>query len=146
MEKLLTNGIKDWRGEVSIHFALAKEYEDIADYDNAFVHVKSACDMQRRHTRYSVGDDIAALRRISTVHTAEAISAMGNGYDTDEPIFIVGLPRTGTTLVDRILSSHSAVYSAGELNNFTVQLVNSVQETTVSKKSRNYRWWKKRLG
>ena len=127
MEKLLTNGIKDWRGEVSVHFALAKEYEDIADYGNAFVHVKSACDMQRRYTRYSVDNDIAAMRRISTAHTAAAISAMGNGYDTDEPIFIVGLPRTGTTLVDRILSSHSSVYSAGELNNFTVQLVNSVQ-------------------
>ena len=127
MEKLLGNGIKDWRGEVSVHFALAKEYEDIADYDYAFVHVKSACDLQRRHTRYSVDDDIAAMCRISTVHTAEAIFSMGNGYDTDEPIFIVGLPRTGTTLVDRILSSHSSVYSAGELNNFTVQLVNSVQ-------------------
>ena len=127
MEKLLKNGIKDWRGEVSVHFALAKEYEDITDYDNAFVHVKSACDMQRRHTRYSVDDDIAAMHRITIVHTAEAISSLGDGYITVEPIFIVGLPRTGTTLVDRILSSHSSVYSAGELNNFTVQLVNVIQ-------------------
>ena len=134
MKKLLKNGIKDWRGEVSVHFALAKEYEDITDYDNAFVHVKSACDMQRRHTRYSVDDDIAAMHRITTVHTAEAISSLGNGFITNEPIFIVGLPRTGTTLVDRILSSHSSVYSAGELNNFTVQLVKLVQGSNIRQK------------
>ena len=127
IEKLLKNGIKDWRGEVSVHFALAKEYEDIADYDNAFINIKSACDIQRRHTRYSVGGDITTMRHIIAIHTAEAISAMGAGYGTDEPVFIIGLPRTGTTLVDRIISSHSSVYSAGELNNFTVQLVNLVQ-------------------
>ena len=127
MEKLLKNGIKDWRGEVSVHFALAKEYEDISDYDNAFINIKSACDLQRRHTRYSIEGDITTMRHIIAIHTAEAIAAMGAGYDTDEPMFIVGLPRTGTTLVERIISSHSSVYSAGELSNFTSALVNTVQ-------------------
>jgi hypothetical protein len=45
-----------------------------------------------------------------------------DGDSTDEPIFIIGMPRTGTTLLDRVLSSHPDVYSAGELQNFPTAL------------------------
>ncbi len=49
------------------------------------------------------------------------------GFDSPDPIFIVGMPRTGTTLVERILGSHPAVFSAGELNNFSLALIPLVQ-------------------
>jgi hypothetical protein len=58
--------------------------------------------------------------------------AESRGFESAEPIFIIGLPRTGTTLVERIISSHSGVYSAGELQNFGVALKRATGSTTPS--------------
>ena len=128
MKSLLLSGIDNWRGEVSVRYALAKEYEDIGNYSETFKYVKSAGDLQRRHTRYAVDTDVEAINQIIKSHTANALNNINTGYESPEPIFIMGLPRTGTTLVDRILSSHSDVYSAGELNNFSTMMVKIVQE------------------
>jgi hypothetical protein len=54
--------------------------------------------------------------------TPELCADTGHGADTDQPVFVLGLPRTGTTLVERILASHSNVISAGELPNFLMQI------------------------
>jgi tetratricopeptide (TPR) repeat protein len=103
-----------------LHMALAKECEDLGDHDGAFRHLQQGKSGKRRALRYAFAEDAAifdTLRRLF----AEPIAA-GGGFPTREPIFVVGMPRSGTTLVERILTSHSQVFSAGELQNFGLAL------------------------
>ena len=134
MKDLLLSGITNWRGEISLRFAIAKECEDIGSYAEQFRFVKSACDLQRRHTRYDVSQDIEAIDHIIKVYTKDTLGKIGPGSASAEPIFVLGLPRTGTSLVDRIIGNHSKVYSAGELNNFSSILVKAIQEKSNSAK------------
>ena len=129
LEKRLGAGVKQWRGEMMLNFALAKEKEDIEDYEGSFSHLKRACDLQRDHTNYRVEDDLDTMSRIILSHNRDALKSLSTGYDSNEPIFIVGLPRTGTTLVERIISSHSEVFAAGELQNFAAEIIKAVQGT-----------------
>jgi hypothetical protein len=75
---------------------------------------------------YDVADDVATVDEIIKTYTPGICRAV-DGDNNREPIFIVGLPRTGTTLVDRILSSHSTVFAAGELNNFALEMTRLIQ-------------------
>ena len=136
MEKVLQNGLDDWRGETAVRFALTKEYEDINEYTKAFEYLQSACDLQRKHTVYDVDEDIAAIDHIIKIHSRASLSQLQSGYSSEEPIFVLGLPRTGTTLVERVLSSHSDVYAAGELNNFQSELIRLVQGKYLEGKQR----------
>lgn len=128
MRKILSLDVQDWRGEVALRFALAKECEDLENYEDAFSYLKTACDLQRQHTRYDVAQDVTAMTAIAETFTASEINRMKPGCESNEPIFVMGLPRTGTTLVERILGSHSQVFAAGELNNFAAQVVSAVRE------------------
>lgn len=92
--------------------ALAKEYEDLEDYDNAFRFLCLAKEKKRAAVNYQI--DAATSLFTAARQGYEAIAA-GKNEPSDEPIFVVGMPRTGTTLVERIVSSHSRVSSAGEL-------------------------------
>ena len=128
LESLLLNGINDPSGEIYIRFALAKEAEDIRDYDKSFKFRKSACDLLRHSMHYDVDGDVGVIDRIIQTHTREALDRAAIGYSNGEPIFILGLPRTGTTLVERIISSHSSVYAAGELNEFAFALLKTAKD------------------
>jgi len=99
-----------------VHYALAKELEDIADYAAAFDHLRSAGDLRKRQLNYTLDFDrgiFAALRQ--RFSGTPAASGHDSAREDPGPIFVVGMPRTGTTLVDRIISSHPDVTSAGEL-------------------------------
>ncbi len=103
-------------GQMNLHLSLSKEYEDLEDYPRAFEHLKAGKAAGRQLLDYTNAQDealFAALTRISI-----ALPVDTTGFATDEPIFIIGMPRTGTTLVERIISSHPDVHSAGELQNF----------------------------
>ena len=97
MKDLLLSGVTNWRGEISLRFAVAKECEDIGRYAEQFRFIKSACDLQRRHTRYDVSDDIEALGRITT-YTQKTLGQNRPGKRTAEPIFVRGA-RTAPSLV-----------------------------------------------
>lgn len=125
MERLLLEGVAEWRSEMVLRFALAKECEDIGDYERSFRYTHSACDLQRRHMSYEVEEDLEIMSAIREGHAKHALSD-AQGCQNREPIFVMGLPRTGTSLAERILSSHTQVYSAGELNNFATQMVTMV--------------------
>ncbi len=99
---------------VAIDFALAKELEDVGEHARAFRSLRRGADLRRRLLSYRVADDVAAMNAIAATFDARYLAQAGAGCLDDRTIFIVGLPRSGTTLVDRILSSHSAVYSRGE--------------------------------
>jgi tetratricopeptide (TPR) repeat protein len=111
---------------ILICYALGKELDDIGDYGRAFHYFKRGADAQRALFTYDVRDDTAAIDRIIERHTREAVTGAG-GFDSDECIFVIGLPRTGTTLVEQILSSHSEVFGAGELQAFPLAVINAVK-------------------
>lgn len=100
---------------VYLNMALAKEMEDLGDYPRAFEHLVQGKSAPRALMGYSSGQDAAMFDALAR---SVDNSPPGDGYVTHEPIFIVGMPRSGTTLVDRILSSHPDVQSAGELHQF----------------------------
>lgn len=103
-------------------FALAKELEDIGNYQEAFEHLRNATKSYRKSIKYDVSDDIVVIDQIIADHTAEVLGSTSSGYGGDAPIFIVGLPRSGTTLVERIVQSHSQVSSVGERNDFALEM------------------------
>jgi len=113
-------------GLVHLHYALAKELEDIGDFEAAFASLKQGADAKRRHMQYSVDTDLQIIAKICEVYGPELFDGHIQGFQSPDAIFILGMPRTGTTLVERILSSHSGVFSAGELNNFSLELVRLV--------------------
>jgi tetratricopeptide (TPR) repeat protein len=129
LEALVARGIADWRGDVQVRYALAKEYEDIGAYEKSFQQLRQGAKKRREHMRYDVATDVATVDWIIDAFPAASIetSPSGSGAPSDAPIFIVGLPRSGTTLVDRILGSHSKVHSAGELDHFALCIVDAVR-------------------
>ncbi len=126
LEALLGGGAAPWQGEVQLRHALAKEYEDLGEYDRSFAHLQRGAALRRKHMRYDVATDIATIDWIIEGF-ADGTTSTEQDDRADSPIFIVGLPRSGTTLVDRILSSHSAVCSAGELPSLASSIVAAVE-------------------
>ncbi|MFO1394374.1 MAG: sulfotransferase [Steroidobacteraceae bacterium] len=104
------------------HYALAKEYEDLGDHARAFAALQTGAKLKRRLLNYSSSDEIGALRAIESAFGPDAAAAARPGCDREAPIFVLGIPRTGTTLVERMLSSHPDVESIGEFPDFPVLL------------------------
>ena len=73
--------------------------------------------------QYSVETDLQIIAKICEVYGPGMFDGHITGFESRDPIFVLGMPRTGTTLVERILGSHSRVFSAGELNNFSLELM-----------------------
>lgn len=110
----------DGQARLYLNLALAKELEDLGEYPAAFTHLVAG------KSAGGTGRDYATARDEALFSAIEQAAAPGPVTDVPgppaEPIFIIGMPRSGTTLVDRILSSHPDVHSAGELQNFGVLL------------------------
>lgn len=98
-----------------IRYALAKSHEDLGNGAEAFASLSAANAAHKQAIGYDFVQDAAIFDAIERLYANGASAAGGVGLDEPAPIFIVGMPRTGTTLVDRILSSHPQVGSAGEL-------------------------------
>ena len=129
LKELLVRPPQDWRGEVQLRFALAKEYEDIGEYAHSFAELRLAAAKRREFLRYDVAQDVATVDWIIGAYPQGPAIATPGATPAD-PIFIVGLPRSGTTLAERILGSHSRVRSEGELNHFALCLVEAVSAHT----------------
>jgi tetratricopeptide (TPR) repeat protein len=103
---------------IYMYYALGKELEDLEQWEQSFEYYKKAGDAVTSVAKYDVAEDIAIIDKVIEVCNAEWLAnetGKPNANDTGKtPIFIVGLPRTGTTLTERIVSSHSAVESIGE--------------------------------
>ena len=130
LEALLARGTENWTGEVELRFALAKEYEDLGQYEQSFQQLERGSRLRRKYLRYEVTHDVATVDWIMEAF-GELSAAPATGATREPgPIFIVGLPRSGSTLVDRILSSHTGVHAAGELPHFALALVDGVRRQT----------------
>ena len=119
---LLENGVRHPSGEVQLCYALAKEYEDLGEYDTSFHFLKRGADCRRRMLAYDVEHDLAVLQRLTELFDRDYAARVRGGQERRGPLFVMGLPRSGTTLVDRILGSHSAIESLGEINDFALSL------------------------
>jgi tetratricopeptide (TPR) repeat protein len=101
---------------VSIHFALGKAREDAKDYAAAFAHYLEGNTRKRALVRYDPVQTEKINDRLISVFTREFLAEKRDqGAPDPDPIFIVGLPRSGSTLVEQILASHSAVDGTAEL-------------------------------
>ena len=114
MESLIREGNLSWSDEVMLRFALGKECEDLDLNARAFDHVEAGCTLHRRSITYNNAAEIAEIDRIIRTQTRAGLASCKSGYTGVAPVFVLGLPRTGTTLVERIIASHQAMASAGE--------------------------------
>ena len=104
-------------------YALAKEYEDIKDWEKSFFFLKRGADSHSKLFPYDGSYDIDTVKNIKGSFSKKWLSEKSRGYDKDSPIFVLGMPRSGTTLIDRVLSSHSQITSAGESNEFSMSVM-----------------------
>lgn len=102
-----------------LHLSLEKELSDLGEYTSSLLHLQRGKGAWRKTLDYTVERDEALFEAVTST-CGQMVP--GEGAQTQEPIFVIGMPRSGTTLVERILSSHSDVTSAGELQNFGVAL------------------------
>lgn len=99
-----------------IHFALGKALEDAGDYAASFENYDKGNRLRRSEIHYNADATSAMMRRSTALFTPEFFAKRaGAGSKARDPIFIVGLPRSGSTLVEQILASHSAVEGTMEL-------------------------------
>ena len=117
-----------------LYFALGKCYDDIGDWNKAFTYFAEGCRIKRQRINYHINEQIQFTNRLMncfTKQTIERLRAFAN--PSALPIFIVGMPRSGSSLVEQILSSHSGVHGAGELKywNNLIQKPVSNQTTTL---------------
>jgi tetratricopeptide (TPR) repeat protein len=99
-----------------LHFALGKALEDAADYAGAFDHYAAGNALRRKSVVYDADETSQQLRRSKALFTpAFFAERAGQGAQDADPIFVVGLPRAGSTLIEQILSSHSMVEGTMEL-------------------------------
>jgi tetratricopeptide (TPR) repeat protein len=115
MENLLKNPALRKMDRVYLYFGLGKAYEDRREYDLAFSNYASGNQIKRAESRYiaeHMSEEFEEQRRIFN-----ALEPSREGFEAPDPIFIVGMPRAGSTLLEQILSSHSQVDGTQELPN-----------------------------
>lgn len=110
-------------GRLHIGHALAKEYEALGSYDKAFNALTHAKLPQRQRSENALRDYQSIFE---ILHMQLGKHGDISGVENNAPIFVVGMPRSGTTLVERILSHHSHVASGGELQDFGVAVKETV--------------------
>lgn len=99
---------------MAVFFTVANLLDDLGEYERAFVAYARANEL--RGAKYSRSGRELEVERLIDTFSRERLAAMPrSGRTTDVPVFIVGMPRSGTSLVEQVLSSHSRVYGAGEL-------------------------------
>lgn len=119
---------------IHLHFALGKALDDARQYAPAFQHMTKGNALMRRRISY---DEVGTLAEFANIKAAFSPTLMREKADIGDqstvPVFIIGMPRSGTTLVEQILASHPQIFGAGELSHFQVaaaqllQLSGSVQ-------------------
>ena len=104
---------------LELHFAAGKAFADLGNHERAFQHLLKGNALKRRGLVHDATAAIKEFQRIQAAYTPELIrSKLGLGHPSPVPIFIVGMPRSGTTLIEQILASHPKVYGAGERKDF----------------------------
>lgn len=101
-----------------LYYGLGKEYEDLEMWPEAFKAYEAGAKVRRAHVTFDEEAEIESFKALSETFTKEWLEKAGEGCDDSSPIFIIGQPRTGTTLIERIITARDDVHSAGELQQF----------------------------
>lgn len=110
--------------QIQLSYALSKELEDLGRRDEAFQWLERGARLRRQGMGYDVGRDIASVDAIIGAFDAQFCADLAPApVGAGGPIFIVGMPRTGSTLLDRMLGAHPDIQSLDELQTFGLELV-----------------------
>jgi tetratricopeptide (TPR) repeat protein len=102
--------------QTHLHFALAKVYDGLNQPEDSFRHLLNANRLKRQQIAYDEARTLGQMVRLRELISRDFVeSRQGCGEPSALPVFIVGMPRSGTTLIEQILASHPQVYGAGEL-------------------------------
>jgi len=101
-------------------YAIGKECEDLERWDDAFEAFSRGAAARRATVEYDESREAKMFSYLEQTFTEDWLAAQAAGHEDGSPIFVLGQPRTGTTLIERIISSHSKVTSAGELQQFSL--------------------------
>lgn len=123
LREALRRSALEERARVFLGYALGKELDDLRQFDEAFQWFSQAAGTRRRLLAYDVGTDERKLQRIAAVFPRSRQPPRGCGDDSERFIFIVGLPRSGTTLLERILTNLPDIRSNGETEHFSQALL-----------------------
>lgn len=105
-----------YKKAIYLHFALGKSFDDLGEYDRAFPHFIEGCKLRRATFEYDAAQTTQQFNDIMRVFNPATMARLKGGGDLSSvPIFVLGMPRSGTTLVEQIIASHPEVYGAGEL-------------------------------
>ncbi len=116
--------------QIRYYFALGKAFEDIAEYDRAFSAYNRGNRLKFSSLTYNEARADAVLARIKTLFDSTLFETCpGSDNEDATPVFIVGIPRSGTTLIEQILASHASVYGAGELKDLHETITTAVPHT-----------------
>lgn len=127
LQEALEHQNADSNAQMNIHFALGKAFDDVGDYEKAFEHFQSANDLGAQQSNYKPDDQEPIFQKIKAAFD-EAPKALPLTTDaTPKPIFILGMPRSGTSLIEQILASHKDVYGAGELPHLGKAVIPHIQ-------------------
>jgi len=109
--------------QIALWFALGKAYDDCGDAERAFHRYRVANAAQRRKVAYDEAGMLAMMQRASRAFSREVMARLsGAGDPSNVPIFILGMPRSGSTLIEQILASHAAVHGGDERKDFPALL------------------------
>ena len=117
-------------GHVPLCYALAKELEDLGRSGEAFECLQEGSVRRRQQLRYDVREDEETMAEIAAHFDRERLSQARSAEPSPRPVFVLGLPRSGTTLIERIISSHSRVESLGEHNLLAFALMTETGQAT----------------
>lgn len=126
LRALLMRYPRDDEAQLHLNIALSRELEDLGQYGQALTHLMAGKSVLSRTRPYQWRRDRDLFEGL--LKAFSDLDSPRQGHASEEPIFVIGMPRSGTTLVERILSSHPAVHSAGELNNFPIAVRRSCSE------------------
>lgn len=113
--------------QIAFHYALYKAYADINDINNSFQHLEKGSQLKRSLVQYNADQNRLLTNRLISLFTEDFFNQRKDyGYETEAPIFILSMPRAGSSLTEQILSSHSHVFGAGELPNLIMTAQSSV--------------------
>jgi tetratricopeptide (TPR) repeat protein len=102
--------------KINLAFGLGKALEDTGGYERAFGYLLAGNQLKHQQFRYSIDEWRVFFEKLKSIFTAEFLRGFDTGGSQDEtPIFILGMPRSGSTLAEQILASHPDVFGAGEL-------------------------------
>jgi tetratricopeptide (TPR) repeat protein len=127
LQARLKEGFREASARAACQYALAKELEDLGRDEESFAALAEAAATKTRTLEYDAAADLNSISAIRSAYSAEVMQAPTAGHDEEGPIFIVGMPRTGTTLLERMLTRHGDVSTAGELLDFGQALTEAVE-------------------